>query len=273
MDKIIFIDVDGTLCHGDFKVSEENKEILDNSQYHYVLCSGRTTKELSTLGLNIDMIGSNGGEVIKNGEIIFTSSLAKETVLKLIKLFDRSNILVEVHTDDDKYIADNDYHQLFFDLANKYEFGSNDIQKRIKFLYDHNYDLAIKVQDLREFVKCTKQKIKKVEVSYVGEKTKEITTLINDYGVNAFSSLPINIEIVPEGVSKKRAIEHYLEKETSKSFAIGDGDNDIPMFEIVDYAIAMGNASENLKNIADFITDDISNKGFVNAIKHIDKLK
>ena len=50
---------------------------------------------------------------------------------------------------------------------------------------------------------------------------------------------------------------------------IGDGGNDVPMFECGGYKIAMGNADEIIKEKADYITDTNNNDGVAKAIKRI----
>jgi len=50
---------------------------------------------------------------------------------------------------------------------------------------------------------------------------------------------------------------------------IGDGGNDVAMFERSGLSIAMGNASPNVKQAADFVTDSNIEDGFANAIERI----
>jgi hypothetical protein len=49
--------------------------------------------------------------------------------------------------------------------------------------------------------------------------------------------------------------------------AIGDGGNDVAMFERSGLSIAMGNASQEVQRAADFVTDSNSEDGFANAIE------
>lgn len=50
--------------------------------------------------------------------------------------------------------------------------------------------------------------------------------------------------------------------------AFGDGGNDIPMLKHVAISVAMGNASDEVKAIADYITDDVDHDGIFNACVH-----
>lgn len=50
--------------------------------------------------------------------------------------------------------------------------------------------------------------------------------------------------------------------------AFGDGGNDKQMLQHVSLAIAMGNAGDELKSIADFVTKDVDDDGVAYALKH-----
>ena len=80
------------------------------------------------------------------------------------------------------------------------------------------------------------------------------------------------IEVLTKGVNKAFGLEKLANKlgiKPSEIAAIGDAANDIEMLEYAGLAIAMGNASEEVKAIADIVTDTNENNG---VIKAIDKL-
>ena len=77
-------------------------------------------------------------------------------------------------------------------------------------------------------------------------------------------------EVMPKGSSKASAMEYvaeYLNIPMSQTVAIGDGANDIPMLEAAECAIVMGNAPEDVKNLADYVTTDVDKDGIWNALK------
>ncbi len=77
-------------------------------------------------------------------------------------------------------------------------------------------------------------------------------------------------ELSMPGVNKATAIEtliHHLQIPRENTFAYGDGLNDIDMLEFCQYGIAVGNAKQGLKDIADEITDDIADGGIYNSMK------
>jgi hydroxymethylpyrimidine pyrophosphatase-like HAD family hydrolase len=50
--------------------------------------------------------------------------------------------------------------------------------------------------------------------------------------------------------------------------AFGDGENDIEMLEYAAIGIAMGNAGDKVKKVAEYITNDVDNDGIVSALEH-----
>ena len=80
------------------------------------------------------------------------------------------------------------------------------------------------------------------------------------------------VEVLTKGVNKAFGLEKLAQKlniQPSEIAAIGDAANDIEMLEYAGLAIAMGNGSEEVKAIADIVTDTNENNG---VIKAIDKL-
>lgn len=70
-------------------------------------------------------------------------------------------------------------------------------------------------------------------------------------------SSEIYLEIFPEGANKGEALEAICERlavSPEESIAFGDQELDIPMLLKAGTAIAMGNAIEEVKNMADFVT-------------------
>ena len=75
---------------------------------------------------------------------------------------------------------------------------------------------------------------------------------------------------MPKGCSKASAIELVAEKlgiSVDETVAIGDSSNDIPMIERAHIGIAMGNATEDVKEIADFVTGAVEQDGILKALK------
>ena len=77
------------------------------------------------------------------------------------------------------------------------------------------------------------------------------------------------INVLAPGVSKGRALEalsSYLGIPLAEVMAIGDGINDIPLLSLAGLAVVMGNASDEVKAVADYVTLDVDHSGVAAAI-------
>lgn len=82
---------------------------------------------------------------------------------------------------------------------------------------------------------------------------------------------PLFTDIVNKNTSKSNGIDKVLDYfgiKLDETMAFGDGGNDIPMLEHVNIGIAMGNASDNVKAAANYVTDTVDNNGVIKALKH-----
>ena len=66
-----------------------------------------------------------------------------------------------------------------------------------------------------------------------------------------------------------RQVVSYLGRSLQETVGIGDSDNDLDMLELCSIGIAMGNASENVKQAADWVTTDIDEDGIWNAFAYL----
>jgi len=89
---------------------------------------------------------------------------------------------------------------------------------------------------------------------------------------SAAFSKPNYLEIVPLGVQKAEALRHLtviLGLDLSKVAAIGDGINDIEMLTEAGLGIAMGNAPEAVKSVADWVTGTNNEAGVAQAVQRL----
>jgi Cof subfamily protein (haloacid dehalogenase superfamily) len=87
--------------------------------------------------------------------------------------------------------------------------------------------------------------------------------------VNFHTSQPIYLEFVDQKVSKAIALEkmgEFYSIRREEMIAIGDGFNDLPMIEYAGLGVAMGNAPEEVKDAADYITRSNDEDGVAKVI-------
>ena len=78
-------------------------------------------------------------------------------------------------------------------------------------------------------------------------------------------------DILPEGGGKPNGLRQtlaHLGLTREQCIAFGDGGNDVTMLEYAGIGVAMGNACEEAKAAADYVTDDIMKDGLAKALEH-----
>ena len=81
------------------------------------------------------------------------------------------------------------------------------------------------------------------------------------------------IDIISKDGGKDHGIRKILEVHgftREESIAFGDSDNDLEMLEFAGIGVAMGNAAESVKEVADYVTSHIDEDGIWNACKHFE---
>jgi len=107
-----------------------------------------------------------------------------------------------------------------------------------------------------------------------GEPTKLLCALASSLQLSSTAtfSKPNYLEIVPIGVNKAKALAKLaitLGVELSQVAALGDGLNDVEMLREAGLGIAMGNAPEAVKSVADWITGTNDEDGVAQAVRRL----
>jgi Cof subfamily protein (haloacid dehalogenase superfamily) len=88
--------------------------------------------------------------------------------------------------------------------------------------------------------------------------------------IGTSSSWDNNIEAMGLNVSKGEALKELCNKlkiSQDEVIAIGDSENDLSMLNFAGLGVAMGNADENIKEQADYITDSNNEDGVAKVIE------
>lgn len=82
---------------------------------------------------------------------------------------------------------------------------------------------------------------------------------------------PLFTDVVPKGSSKSVGIDKILEYydiPLEGTMAFGDGGNDMQMLQHAGIGVAMGNAEDEVKEVADYVTESVDDDGVYKALKH-----
>ena len=82
--------------------------------------------------------------------------------------------------------------------------------------------------------------------------------------------------MIPKQGGKTAGIESVLKHYGIKQeeiMAFGDAENDIEMLQYAKIGVAMGNADDEVKEAADYVTDTVDSDGIYKALKYYEVLK
>jgi len=267
MIKLVAIDMDGTLLNSKKELLEETKQYFKDfhkkeTETLLVLCTGRPEtgirpylKDLGYLEENHYIISQNGANIYESrtGKRVMDAFLDSAAIQKWIELGKKHGISVMGAGVDYYYCFDQEPTEwMEFDV--KLVSGK---LKRIPTKESLNTDFY------------------KILLMGDEEQLNEFETFIPQEWRDEFyvvRSQKYLVEVLTKGVNKAFGLEKLAQKLNilpSEIAAIGDAANDIEMLEYAGLAIAMGNASEEVKSISDIVTDTNENNG---VIKAIDKL-
>lgn len=275
--KVIIMDIDGTLVNDEKVITPLTKETLLKAQdkgVRLVLASGRPTSGLLKLAEELDMENHHGLFVCFNGSKVVDCQSHETLYNRAISVEDSKAVLEHLKNfkarpmfDKDEYMYVNDV----FDNTITYKGKSFNVMQ-----YEsrgNNYILCEK-RDLAAFVDFEINKILTFgDPDYLQAHYKEMMEPFKDR-LNCMFTSDFYFEYTAKGVDKAKALDSVLipmgyKKEEMMAF--GDAQNDKSMVEYVGLGVAMGNASDELKAVANEITDTNNNDGIAKAImKHIE---
>ena len=258
---IVFFDADGTILDMRTGVAPDVKkavEALHDNGHLAFLCTGRSRafipKDIEELGLD-GMICNLGGYMSYGKEVLYDKELPVSEVIRSIRVL-RGYGLIPV-------LEGNGY--MYFD---KEEYNTS-VNWYVDLMVETLGDKWLPIKDNENNIHINKISAKRVEgCDY--EKACEELSDIYDYVYHGGPFVGSTIECVAKGHSKGEAIRRLtkmLGMPDEKTVVFGDGSNDLSMFEVADYKIAMGNASDSLKTEADYVTTAMNDNGISNGLK------
>lgn len=273
--KLIFLDADGTLFHHEGYIPSSAKEAIRRAQqngHKIILSTGRQLKEIYGELASIDydgIIAGAGATIIARNQLLFESSLSQKQIKQLKTYMDTYAIPCIYECANGVY-ADQ---RTFEAIENLMDIWCQDLSEEEK--KKHGLYLVYSHLSPSEGVDLLSLPISKVSFLQTERPFAQIKAdLTKDFDLIQATFLPFGKEsgeIAAYGIDKAtgmQVLNDYYKSE--QMIAIGDGQNDLCMFEKADLAIAMGNADESIKIKADHVTTRLENDGIYEAFKTFD---
>lgn len=268
MIKLIAIDMDGTLLNGKKHIDKVQKEAIHEAieaGIKIVLCTGRPLYGILPFyeELGLSELDSEGYVILNNGCSIHKT--------KNWELIDQVNFT----SDDIDYLYKfSEGYDINFTLVNDYYYFNIDDRKPTdELITDAGFVFSDITNISLKEAKNGKHKI--IKIMFLGNPNimanfqKENESILKDKYSSVLSQ-PYIYEILPKGNNKGTGLKKLAKKlgiKQEEIMAIGDGNNDIEMFEYAHYSVAMENGTKPARKAAKYQTDSNENNGVAKAIR------
>lgn len=262
--KALALDIDGTLLNSKKEATPEvlaEVKRLQTAGIPVMIASGRPEQGIAHVAkmISMDIYGGyilsfNGGKVteFKTGDVVYNKTVPQEYNQEVIEYANHIAESAILTYKDGAIITENPDNQYVQVEANVVKMPVRKVDSLLeeadfpvnKFLIVGNPDIL-------------QQEVSKMAKQFEGR-------------LNIFRSEPFFIEVVPMGIDKAKSLDYLLKQigiRREELVACGDGGNDVTMIEYAGMGIAMENACEQVKEVADEMTASCDHNGVAKAIR------
>jgi 5-amino-6-(5-phospho-D-ribitylamino)uracil phosphatase len=261
--KAIFLDMDGTILNHHNKVSVNTKTVIDDLRSEGIfvfIATGRSASELKEMlpeGFEVDgIITANGMAGYIGEEAVFEHSLPLELVKTIIERARKNKVYYELFPyGESRVVLKEDKAYVEAEIRDPQPEGveiNEWISRKKAIAEEIAWPEAIIGTHFSKFYFFARTR------EHINNWKIELKKLQKEMEFTMTPSSPHNAEVMVANVSKATGIEQMLERfglAGCETMAIGDSDNDVKMFQFVDYAVAMKNAPDHIKAVADGVTE------------------
>lgn len=249
--KLVVSDFDGTLRRSDDTVSEHTKKVIAEFKRRggiFTISTGRMHKAIASRIADVGLTGrfplmSFQGAFIRDsesGDVLLKLPIERDFAIEVANECKRLNIYCHYYTFDELYIPEIT--------------ESNTIYCKL------NRITPTVVGDLAAHLKNNREEIAKVLCIVDTDKIQAAQKTLNaKFGDRAsvFISAPQLLEVVSSKAGKGNGLKFAAKLnniDLSETIAVGDEMNDYTMIQAAGLGVAVSNANEKLKSVADYIT-------------------
>ncbi len=273
-EKILFLDVDGTITDYDNNIPESAKRAIRAARangHRAYMCTGRSKAEippeLSEIGFD-GMIGGNGSYVESDGEVVMHQLITAEQCRHIVDWLHGRGLEFYLESNNGLFASENfreAARPVLRTYAGRKGAPNADTLETDDVMHGMVYGGELYRDDLNKvsFILSSYQdhldsiaEFPDLECHTWGGAGE--TALFGDMGVR--------------GIDKAHAVHVLLDHLGAKiadTIAFGDAKIDIPMFECCGESVCMGSGGEEAKAAAGYVTTDVDKDGLYNAFSHL----
>ena len=205
---------------------------------------------------------SNGAHIteLATRKTIYENYLTPHAVEEVVRVLRNTSFSIETFVGGKAYIDSAEYEDV---VANGSTYRDADYIINTRNPIPHIWDYMIQ----------NKHQIENISINFEfaedKEKWQRILERIDD--ITLTSSFKHNFEIGGANTSKAEALRFLMRRldvEPRELMACGDSPNDIEMIKLAEIGVVVGNASEEMKSLANYVTDTNDNDGVAKAIEN-----
>lgn len=266
--RLISVDMDGTFLNPEGKISKKNLEAVKKAQEAgivFSIATGRFYENaalgMAEQGLDCPLIAVNGGKIALSpfGEVVAEHVMSKESAMEAFRILEEQQAEYYVFANGRVAIRGfEDRHH------SQIEYGEERMQNEAGTIYLYGADACLELIDegIYKFYAHANCDVEKLDrIRFALEEGITMSTLTH--------SGASNIEIMPVGVDKGSGITElaaHLGIELDEVMTIGDQDNDLSMIRKAGWGVAMGNATDEVKQNARLVTLSNAEDGVAHAV-------
>ncbi|NLO89215.1 MAG: HAD family phosphatase [Clostridia bacterium] len=258
--KLIAVDLDGTLLDNDGKISPRVKDAVAKVREKGVevtLATGRTFLSAkpfaAELGINLPLITYMGALVrySDSDRVLYERCVPSDLAQEVIKVAEERGYPINFYLDDCVLVK---------------ELTPENVE------YSRKYNVVVKeVGDLSKVshISPIKLLIINEDEEEMNEFERKCRETFGKY-LHITKSMPEFLEFShPEATKEKglEAVAEHLGLKREEIMAIGDSNNDLEMLQYAGFSVVMGNAREEIKKYADYVTTSNEDDGVAEALE------
>lgn len=260
--KNFVFDLDGTLLTSEHQVSPKTVDIITKLQQKnkkIIFCSGRPwyfiKKYYFQLKPDFPIISCNGSLIYdyKNNSVVFSKSFAPSQVEKIFQILVKYKVIFLIYTTTNMLaFSEKNKNCLWFSYLRKQNENFSEIEKLPLTFYEYQDLEQTEINNL-EIVKFLLIK-RDSDPELFQLAISELEKIANIYLVQSQSAV---IDIMISGSNKGEGLKFFEKNynvDLEKTLAFGDAKNDLSMFAVAKFSVAMGQSHSEVQEKATFVT-------------------